>query len=240
MADGFRFEIDHRVASVTFNRADRFNLLTADILHELGAVAGTLASNADIDVLTLTSEGAECFSFGILNPKLRGSLSKPDVLALIRLGGAGLAQLYYTQYIDAAQRGGMEEVCSTDHFKDLIALDPAGRTQMLQWEPECFVATMKRWRANLESGVSDPMLGASEKALKAIDFPVCVIPGNDNTHSVAAGRLVHSLIPGAELCELRTDQLDVDLISMEEWAPNVVLALVVIDYLRRVSAKTPS
>lgn len=85
MADGFCFEIDRRVASVTFNRADRFNLLTADILHELGAVAGSLASNADVDVLTLTSEGTECFSFGILNPKLRGSLSKPDVLALIRL-----------------------------------------------------------------------------------------------------------------------------------------------------------
>ncbi len=35
--------------------------------------------------LTLTAEGTECFSFGILNPQLRGSLSKPDVLALIRL-----------------------------------------------------------------------------------------------------------------------------------------------------------
>jgi len=165
-------------------------------------------------------------------------------LLMMRVTGGAFAvkrlgHLYYTQYIEAAQRGGMEEVCRTDHFKDLIALDPGRRAQIELWDAASFIATMSRWRTNLESGVNDPMLGASEQALKAIDFPVCVIPGNDNTHSISAGRHVRSLIPGADLRELRQDQLDVDLISMEEWAPNEILAPVVVDYFLRVSGGTP-
>jgi hypothetical protein len=96
---------------------------------------------------------------------------------------------------------------------------------------------MHRWRENLESGVNDPMLGASESALQAINFPVCVIPGNDRTHSIAAGLEVHKLIPGAELHELRIDQLDADLISMDEWVPNDRLAPVVVGFLRRATSK---
>jgi hypothetical protein len=100
-----------------------------------------------------------------------------------------------------------------------------------------FPVSHNRWRANLESGVNGPMLGASESALKAINFPVCVIPGNDKTHSIAAGHEVHKLIPGAELHELRTDQLDADLISMDEWVPNEKLAPVVVGFLRRPTSK---
>jgi pimeloyl-ACP methyl ester carboxylesterase len=148
-----------------------------------------------------------------------------------------LSHVYYGQYIEAAQKGGMEEVCRTDHFRDLIELDPSRRGQITAWDTDYFLSVMQRWRTNLESGVNDPMLGASESALKAINFPVCVIPGNDKTHSIAAGIGVHKLIPGAELHELRTDQLDADLISMDQWAPNEKLAPVVVDFLRRASSK---
>lgn len=85
MVEGIRFDVSGRVASVVFDRPDRLNLLTSDILRSLGEIATTLAASADIDVLTLTGEGAEFFSTGILTPALRGSLSKPEVLALIRL-----------------------------------------------------------------------------------------------------------------------------------------------------------
>jgi pimeloyl-ACP methyl ester carboxylesterase len=148
-----------------------------------------------------------------------------------------LSHVYYTQYIEAAQTGVMEEVCRTDHFRDLIELDPSRRAQITVWDRDHFLSVMRRWRANLESGVNDPMLGASESALKAINLPVCVIPGNDKTHSIAAGLEVHKLIPGAELHELRTDQLDADLISMNEWVPNEKLAPVVVDFLRRATSK---
>jgi pimeloyl-ACP methyl ester carboxylesterase len=148
-----------------------------------------------------------------------------------------LSHVYYTQYIEAAQTGGMEEVCRTDHFRDLIELDPSRRAQIMAWDRDHFLSVMHRWRANLESGVNDPMLGASESALQAINFPVCVIPGNDRTHSIAAGLEVHKLIPGAELHELRADQLDADLISMDEWVPNDRLAPVVVGFLRRATSK---
>ena len=65
---------------------------------------------------------------------------------------------------------------------------------------------------------------------------VCVLPGNDKTHSIAAGLGVHRLIPGAELHELRNDQLDADLIPMAEWASDEKLAPVVVGFLRRVAA----
>jgi pimeloyl-ACP methyl ester carboxylesterase len=147
-----------------------------------------------------------------------------------------LSRVYYGQYIEAVQRGGMEEVCRTDHFRDLIAIDPARRAQIMAWHREHFLEVMRRWQAGLESGIDDPMLGASARALKAIDFPVCVLPGNDNTHSIAAGLAVHKLIPGAELHQLRTDQLDVDLIPMSEWVPDKVLAPVVTGFFHRASA----
>jgi len=85
MVEGIRFDVSGRVASVVFDRPDRMNLLTSDILRALGEIATTLAASPDIDVLTLTGEGTEFFSTGILTPALRGSLSKPEVLALIRL-----------------------------------------------------------------------------------------------------------------------------------------------------------
>jgi hypothetical protein len=144
-----------------------------------------------------------------------------------------LSRVYYTQYIEAAQRGGMEEVCRTDHFNDLIALDPSRREQIMGWDQQHFVDVMRRWQTGLESGINDPMLGASERALKNIDFPVCVLPGNDNTHSIAAGLGVAKLIPGAELHELRKDQLDVDLIPMSEWVPDEILVPVVTGFFQR-------
>jgi pimeloyl-ACP methyl ester carboxylesterase len=147
-----------------------------------------------------------------------------------------LSQVYYGQYIEAVKRGGMEEICRTDHFRDLIVLDSSRREQIMAWDQRHFIDVMRRWQANLESGIDDPMLGASERALKAIDFPVCVLPGNDNTHSIAAGLGVHKLIPGAELHELRKDQLDVDLIPMNEWVPDEILAPVVTDFFQRASA----
>lgn len=147
-----------------------------------------------------------------------------------------LSRVYYTQYIEAAQRGGMEEVCRTDHFRDLIAIDSSRRAQIMAWDQQHFIDVMRRWQAGLERGINDPMLGASEQALRGIDFPVCVLPGNDNTHSIAAGLGVHKLIPGAELHQLRTDQLDVDLIPMNEWAPDKILAPVVTGFFHRASA----
>jgi pimeloyl-ACP methyl ester carboxylesterase len=147
-----------------------------------------------------------------------------------------LSRVYYTQYVEAAQQGGMDEVCRTDHFKDLIEIDASRRAEIMAWDQQRFIEVMSRWQAELESGVNDPMLGASAAALKAIDFPVCVLPGNDMTHSITAGLEVQKLIPGAELHLLRKDQLSVDLIPIAEWVPDDRLAPVVVGFFGRVGA----
>ncbi len=140
-----------------------------------------LAQSLDLPPLIVGGSSSGCRLATIMALRHRNAIL---ALLMMRVTGGDfavkrLARLYYTQYIKAAQRGGMEEVCRTDHFKDLIALDPGRRAQILQWDLAFFVETMSRWCTNLESGVGDPMLGASEQALRAIDFPVCVIPGND-------------------------------------------------------------
>ncbi len=82
---GLAFSIQGRIASIVFDRPNEQNLLSRDLLLELRTIATDLASNPEIQVLTLTGEGTECFSTGILTPALRGQLAKDQVLNLIRL-----------------------------------------------------------------------------------------------------------------------------------------------------------
>ena len=198
-----------------------------------------LASTLGLPPMIVGGSSSGCRLATILALRHRDAIR---ALLMMRVTGGAfavkrLAHVYYTHYIEAAQRGGMNEVCRTDHFRDLIALDPSRCAQIMAWDQQYFIEVMSRWRANLESGVDDPMLGASERALKAIDFPVCVLPGNDKTHSIAAGLGVHRLIPDSELHELRKDQLPADLIPMDEWVPDEKLSSVVIGFLRRVGTE---
>jgi pimeloyl-ACP methyl ester carboxylesterase len=199
-----------------------------------------LARQLGIERLIVGGSSSGCRLATILALRHRDAIS---ALLMMRVTGGAfainrLSRVYYTQYIEAAQRGGMAEVCAIDHFKDLIAANPNRRDEIMAWNPERFIDVMSRWRNSLEAGIHDPMLGASERQLKAIDFPVCVIPGNDRTHSIAVGLAVHKLIPGAELHELRKDQLEADLIPMDEWVPNAKLAPVVVGFFERAAAKT--
>src|SRR5215831_4435342 len=49
-----------------------------------------------------------------------------------------LVQNYYTQFIEAAERGGMEAVCRTEHFAELIARNPASRDRLTSMDVERF------------------------------------------------------------------------------------------------------
>jgi enoyl-CoA hydratase/carnithine racemase len=82
---GFDFRIEGRIAKIVLDRPENQNLLSQDLLLSLRTVAGDLAANPDIQVLTIIGEGTECFSTGILTPALRGRLAKDHVLELIRL-----------------------------------------------------------------------------------------------------------------------------------------------------------
>src|SRR5271165_1738475 len=48
-----------------------------------------------------------------------------------RYAAARLSRNYYTQYIELAQQGGMAAVCDSEHFREVIAANPANRTRLM-------------------------------------------------------------------------------------------------------------
>src|SRR5712692_3780232 len=54
-----------------------------------------------------------------------------------------LVQNYYTQFIDAAQHGGMEAICRTAHFGELIRSNPINQAWLTALEPQRFISIME-------------------------------------------------------------------------------------------------
>jgi len=145
-----------------------------------------------------------------------------------------LAQNYYTQFIEAADQGGMEAVCRTEHFAELIAGNSANRARLMSIGVERFVAVMKEWRQSFNEGADHPVIGLSPAELRSLTMPACIIPGGDGTHPRAAGQAAHRLMPNAEYHEVVTeDRPDLD-VALEDWnAKDGLLAAIFIDFLRR-------
>jgi pimeloyl-ACP methyl ester carboxylesterase len=157
-------------------------------------------------------------------------------------GGAFAAQRltenYYGQYIRAARQGGMAAVCELDHFKERIAARPSNRETLMSMKPEDFIAAMERWEEQFRRGAELPVIGVSEKDLRSIKVPTCIIPGNDRTHNHAIAQAAHRMIAESELHDLFPDDLDVDLVPQEDWAPKEAeMAAVFVDLLRRAELK---
>src|SRR5215469_3260679 len=109
-----------------------------------------------------------------------------------------LAQNYYTQFIEAAERGGMETICRTEHFGELIASNPANRERLMSMGAERFIAVMSQWRRAFNEGADHPVIGISAAELRSMAMPACIIPGNDRTHPREPGQVAHRLMPNAE------------------------------------------
>ena len=149
-----------------------------------------------------------------------------------------LAHNYYTQYIEAAEKGGMAAVCALDHFKERCEANPSNHAVLMRLDPKKFIAVMSHWREYFLRGADLPIIGASEADLRSIKMPTVVIPGNDRTHGTATGKTAASLIPKAELHIIWDKDLDVDLGPMEDWEPkNQEMAGYFIDLMKRVDAQ---
>jgi hypothetical protein len=152
-----------------------------------------------------------------------------------RFAADRLAASYYGQYIAAARNGGMEAVCSLDHFKELIELKPANSETLLRMNPETFIATMSRWNANLIADADLPVIGASEEKLRSIAAPAIVIPGNDKTHPRTVGRNAAGLMPHAQLYDVDLPDYDLEMSPMDEWeAKQPEIAGKFIELMKRV------
>lgn len=145
-----------------------------------------------------------------------------------------LKHQYYTQYIEMAQAGGLDAVCRSEHFGEMIRADPANRERLLAMGKEGFIAAMEEWRRGFEDGEEYPVIGVSPAQLRSLTMPACIIPGNDLVHPRIPGQVAHRLMPNAEYHEVLTeDRPDLD-VALEDWqAKEGLLAAIFIDFLRR-------
>ena len=75
---------DGGVLTVTLNRPEDQNRLTRDVLVVLQQLVHGLADDDAVQAVIITGTGAEFFSMGILNPAVRASYTKDQVLELVR------------------------------------------------------------------------------------------------------------------------------------------------------------
>jgi len=220
-------------SSVSFDGGSSENEIWAEDLHAL---------LSEIDALPAYIGGSSSGCRLALLAALRHSADVRGLLLWRVTGGAyaaeRLAENYYTQFIRAARNGGMEAVCQTEHFGEVIANNPANRGRLLAIEPQRFVAIMEDWRRAFREGAQHPVIGVSPAQLRSLAMPACVIPGNDRVHPRAPGQAAHRLMPNSEYHEVLTeDRPDLD-VALEDWnAKEGLLAAIFIDFLRRTERR---
>jgi enoyl-CoA hydratase/carnithine racemase len=76
------------VATLTLERPQDANRLSPQLIARLGTLAESLREDTQTNVVVITGSGSEIFSLGILNPAIRASLSKDEVVRLVRRANA--------------------------------------------------------------------------------------------------------------------------------------------------------
>lgn len=143
-------------------------------------------------------------------------------LLLMRVTGGAFAagrlpNMYYLQFIKAAQENGMEGVCHTDGYKERLALNPSNRDYLMSLDSKDFIAQQEYWLSKFLQGPRSPVMGMENAELAKFNLPVLVVPGNDRTHASENGIAAHQLIPSSELFQLPTTDQDSDLIAFPLW-----------------------
>jgi pimeloyl-ACP methyl ester carboxylesterase len=151
-----------------------------------------------------------------------------------RYAAQRLMQNYYSQFIDLAQRGGMAAVCEAEHFREVIAANPANRARLMSLDVKIFLALMERWRHSFNAGAEHPVIGLSPDDLRSLTMPACIIPGNDRVHPRGPGQAAHRLMPNAEYHEVLTEDRPDQDVALEDWDKKEgLLAAIFIDFIRR-------
>jgi enoyl-CoA hydratase/carnithine racemase len=108
------------VVTITLDRPDDQNRLTRDVIASLQDLADRLAVDPDAQVVIVTGGGRESFSMGILNPVVRASYTKEQVLELVRAGNRlfdaieALPQIVIAALNGAARAGAAEMSLACD------------------------------------------------------------------------------------------------------------------------------
>jgi len=236
-AEGFRVLLHDRrncgASEVVFDDSDAEDAIWAEDLYEL---------LKQLDALPAFVGGSSSGCRTSLLFYLRHREAVKGLLLMRVTGGAfagkRLPQVYYQQFIDAANEGGMEAVIKMEHWQERIAERPANRDILNNTPTDRFLKVMTTWRDHFLGGVDMPVLGVTAEQLGSIDVPTIVVPGNDKIHSSESGRKAHSLIPNAELNALPIADSDADLVPYEDWAPQEPeIAAAFVQLMRRAEAQ---
>jgi pimeloyl-ACP methyl ester carboxylesterase len=121
-------------------------------------------------------------------------------------GGRSTAQnlgyTYHTPYIRAAEAGGMEAVCESDHFAERIRVNPKNRDILMSIDPEDFIKTMRRWNEAFYFKPEEPLCALSAQDLRNIAVPCLLTEGNDEGHPKEVSDRIAQLLPDVEYIKL--------------------------------------
>jgi enoyl-CoA hydratase len=73
-----------RIATIVLNKPDEMNRITPAGLAKLHQLTEGFARDTETQAIVITGAGSEYFSMGLLNPVLRASFSKDDIMTLVR------------------------------------------------------------------------------------------------------------------------------------------------------------
>jgi enoyl-CoA hydratase/carnithine racemase len=86
--EGLNFRTEGYRAIVTVDNMAEHNRLTADAIAALARIATMLRTRDDLHVVLIRGAGKEDFCSGLLNPVLRGGMSKDEVVQLVMQAAA--------------------------------------------------------------------------------------------------------------------------------------------------------
>ena len=239
----------HKLAAKGFRVVlhDRRNTGASDVVIE--GQDGEEEIAADVLIALLGQLGALPAYIGGTSSGARMSmlvyLRHPDDvkgLLLMRITGGDFAagrlpEMYYRQFIRAAQEGGMAAVCATEQYQERIKANPRNLDYLMGMDPAHYIRVMSHWLDIFLQGPRKPVLGMTDEALRSILVPSLVVPGNDNTHASVNGIAAAGLIPGCELYRLPIEDQDLPLLPFSAWSeqePELAQALA--DFMHRVEA----
>ena len=82
--EGVTLARESAILTLTIDRLQDLNRLSPEVIARLASIVEMLREDADTNVLVITGAGSEIFSMGLLNPAIRASYSKEEVVRLVR------------------------------------------------------------------------------------------------------------------------------------------------------------